>query len=51
MTQATLAKSVGTGQDLISRYERGQIRPTFARLQRLAKALGVKPEAIAIDIF
>lgn len=39
MTQAELAKKVGTGQAVISRLEGGSARPSLSLLQRVADAL------------
>lgn len=39
MTQAQLAKKVGTGQAVISRLEGGSARPSLSLLQRVADAL------------
>lgn len=40
MTQADLAKAVGTHQSVIGRIERGQMNPTAITLHRIAVALG-----------
>lgn len=42
LTQAELAKKLGTKQSAISRLERGTYNPTFAFLRKLAKALGLE---------
>lgn len=42
LTQAKLAKRMGTKQSAISRFESGTYNPTLAFLQKLARALGVK---------
>ncbi len=42
MTQAQLAKKIGTKQSAISRFEAGGSNPTIGFLQRLADALDVK---------
>ena len=39
LTQAKLAKKMGTKQSVISRLERGNANPSLAFLQKLAKAL------------
>jgi len=39
LTQAELAKKIGTKQSAISRLERGDYNPTLAFLKNLAKAL------------
>lgn len=39
MTQAQLAKKVGTGQAVISRLEGGSTKPSLSLLQRVAEAL------------
>lgn len=40
MSQAELARKVGTGQSAISRLELGYANPSFKFLQRVAQALG-----------
>lgn len=42
LTQAELAKRIGTKQSAISRLERGTYNPTVAFLHKLAEALGTK---------
>lgn len=42
LTQAELAKKLGTKQSAISRLERGTYNPTLAFLRKLAKALGTE---------
>lgn len=42
MTQAQLAKKIGTKQSAISRFESGGSNPTMAFLYKLAEALDVK---------
>ncbi len=42
LTQAQLAKKMGTKQSAISRLESGTYNPSLAFLEKLAKALGVK---------
>lgn len=42
MTQAQLAKKVGTKQSAISRLESGSSNPSFNFLRKVAKALGAK---------
>lgn len=42
MTQAALAKKVGTKQSAISRLESGDSNPSFAFLKKVAKGLGSK---------
>ena len=42
MTQAQLAKAIGTHQSVIGRIERGQMNPTALTLHRIAVALGKK---------
>jgi len=39
LTQAQLARKLGTKQSAISRLERGTVNPSLAFLQKLAKAL------------
>jgi transcriptional regulator with XRE-family HTH domain len=38
-----LAQSLGVSRDYLGKVERGQASPTVEMLQRIAKALGVKP--------
>lgn len=42
LTQAELAKKIGTKQSAISRLERGSYNPTVAFLRKLATALGAE---------
>lgn len=42
MTQAALAKKIGTKQSAISRLESGKYNPTVGFLQKVAKGLGAK---------
>lgn len=42
MTQATLAKKMGTKQSAISRLESGSTNPSFSQLRKVAKALDSK---------
>lgn len=42
LTQAKLAKKVGTKQSAIARFEAGNSNPTLAFMDRLATALGSK---------
>ena len=42
MTQADLAKKMGTKQSAVSRLESGAYNPSFAQLQKVAKALDSK---------
>ena len=46
MTQKTLASVSGLTQAQISRLEISGQRPTYRTIQRLAKALGIKPEQL-----
>jgi transcriptional regulator with XRE-family HTH domain len=50
MTQAELAKAVGTTQVMISRYESGEQEPTVSRLIAIAKALKIRPSNLLEDI-
>ena len=50
MTQQELAEKVGTKQSSISRFERGNYKPTWDFLQRLAKALGKELKVSLIEI-
>jgi ribosome-binding protein aMBF1 (putative translation factor) len=42
MTQAKLAKKIGTKQSAIARFESGRSNPTFAFVQKLSDALNLK---------
>lgn len=42
MSQADLAKKMGTGQSAISRLESGESNPSFKFLQKVAQALGAR---------
>ncbi|OJI06300.1 transcriptional regulator [bacterium CG10_46_32] len=44
MTQAQLARKVGTTQSAIARLESGSYNPSFAMLEKVAKALDAKLE-------
>lgn len=46
LTQAQLAEKAGVGQSQVSMLETGRCRPSRASLERLAKALGVRPELL-----
>jgi len=46
MSQSDLARAAGLGRDSISTYVRGRSVPTPSSLIKLAKALGVDPEAL-----
>jgi transcriptional regulator with XRE-family HTH domain len=43
MTQAALAAKVGVSRGYLSRLEMGRHDPPLSRVQRLARALKVKP--------
>jgi transcriptional regulator with XRE-family HTH domain len=43
MTQEQLAKKSGVGRSHLARLETGRQDPTLSTLEKLAKALGVKP--------
>ena len=47
LTQAELGRRVGVSEAAIRAYETGKRRPKQAHLERIADALGVRPEAIA----
>ena len=47
LSQAVLAKRAGVTVYTISRLENGRHRPTLLTVNKLAGALGVKPEDIA----
>jgi ribosome-binding protein aMBF1 (putative translation factor) len=42
MTQAKLAKKIGTKQSAIARFETGRANPTLAFVQKLSNALDLK---------
>lgn len=42
MTQAELARKMGTGQAVVSRLEGMNAKPSISLLQRVASALGIK---------
>ncbi len=42
MTQAQLARKMGTGQAVVSRLEGMNAKPSISLLQRVASALGIK---------
>jgi len=42
MTQQQLAEAMGTKQSVISRFERGEAKPTTRFLEKLARALGTE---------
>ncbi len=42
MTQAELARKIGTKQSAIARLESGNYNPTVAMLEKVAKALGAR---------
>lgn len=42
MTQADIAKKVGTKQSAIARFEGGNVNPTLDFLERIAEVLGRK---------
>lgn len=44
MTQAQLARKIGTTQSAIARLESGSYNPSFAMLKKVAKALDAKLE-------
>lgn len=46
MSQADLARASGLSREYIARLELGQQDPTLGTLQKLAKALKVKPGAL-----
>ncbi|WP_258257214.1 helix-turn-helix domain-containing protein [Pseudomonas chlororaphis] len=49
LTQQQLADAIGITPSQISRYESGQAKPRKTVLIKLAKALGVEPEALNDD--
>lgn len=46
MTQSQVAEKAGVNVNLYARIERGEVTPSIPTLKKLAKALGVKSEAI-----
>jgi len=42
MTQAEVAKKIGTGQSAIARLEGGNVNPSIDFLERIAEVLGYK---------
>ena len=46
MTQAKLAKKIGTKQSAIARFESGRGNPTFAFVQKLSDALDIQLTAV-----
>jgi transcriptional regulator with XRE-family HTH domain len=46
LTQAVLAHKAGVTRGYLSRIEMGRHDPPLSRVQRLAKALGVRPSAL-----
>jgi len=50
LTQTVLADRAGVSLTYISDIERGMRNPTLAVLIQLSHALGVKPEALVIDL-
>jgi transcriptional regulator with XRE-family HTH domain len=47
LTQADLGKSIGQDQAYVSKIERGQVTGmTVAMLERIAEALGVRPDSL-----
>ncbi|KKU11686.1 MAG: Helix-turn-helix domain protein [Parcubacteria group bacterium GW2011_GWC2_45_7] len=44
LTQAALARKIGTKQSAIARLESGNYNPSLAFLEKVAKALGTKLE-------
>jgi transcriptional regulator with XRE-family HTH domain len=50
LSQAALAKRVGTGQAVISRIETGAVSPTLDMLTRIARALDLRP-VIAFEAY
>lgn len=43
LSQAALAKKIGTGQAVVSRIESGAVSPTLDMVTRLAHGLGMRP--------
>ncbi len=46
ITQVELAQAIGTGQNIVSDYERGKLRPNPTMLSKLAVALKVSSDEI-----
>lgn len=49
LTQIDLAQALGIKQQVIVRYEKGEVNPEVAKLPALAKALGVQIEELFRD--
>lgn len=43
LTQAELARQIGTTQSAVARLEGGRVSPSFATLRRYAEATGTRP--------
>ena len=43
ITQAQLAQQVRTSPDMIGKYERGEVSPSWQRLVEIAAALDISP--------
>lgn len=48
LTQAELARRVGVQSTQVSRWERGTATPSARHVRRLARALGVNPDALEL---
>jgi len=46
MTQFELAQATGVQQVTVSTWERGERRPQFAQMRRLADVFGLSPQEI-----
>lgn len=46
MTQGDICRATGMDRGYISRVESGQKNPTISNLEKIAKALGVKPDEL-----
>lgn len=48
LTQAQLEEKAGLGHNTVSRIERGENRPQFGSLDKLAKAMGISTEQLLV---
>lgn len=51
ITQEELAKRIGTGHSVISKYENGQIDPSIEVLYKIADALEIPRDLFLLDVF
>lgn len=50
LTQRELAELIGRYQADVSDMERGRLMPTVQTLKKLARALGIKPQALLSEL-